>query len=79
MHVTRTIRCRRIVLRNDMDRLHGRINIIFFYQNIDMLMQYDISADWWLNTIERLNRGITFKVPWYDSNTIMTMNTEKAT
>ena len=40
---------------------------------------YDISADWWLNTIERLNRGITFQVPWYDSNTIMTMNTEQAT
>lgn len=40
---------------------------------------YDISADWWPNTIERLNRGITFQVPWYDSNIIMIMNTDQAT
>ena len=32
---------------------------------------YDISVDWWAQNLERLNLGIAFLTPWYDSSIIL--------
>merc|ERR1712151_401022 len=41
-------------------------------------MGYDIIADWWFETKERLNNGIVYSEGWYDADYIMiTKNREK--
>ena len=32
---------------------------------------YDLSADWWMRSVERLQAGATFTEPWYDATIIM--------
>ena len=35
------------------------------------LCNYDVTADWWMRTVERLKEGVTFTEGWYDATIIM--------
>lgn len=32
---------------------------------------YDLSVEWWMRSVERLRRGVTFTEPWYDATIIL--------
>ena len=32
---------------------------------------YDLNADWWATNVERLNMGVAYTKPWYDSSIIL--------
>ena len=46
-------------------------NGTFFELLIWSTDMYDITADWWMRSVERLKAGATFMEPWYDGTIIM--------